>query len=355
MFNNLVEDQDGKKAPSSNRQYSVEEIEAYHHELERLVKGVKGAASHYESLGVDELATTGEVKLAYTRMAALLHPSFYNLHLPQPEELLPRIDLAFEKISSAYSVLVNFSRRAEYDEELFRGHRQAATVEGLQQKSSSEDAVAPERRREQRFQLSLPVRVSGYTRQNDEWFELTETVDVSKSGALLKLVMPVRAGMILKVQMPMPQAIHNPIFAEANYDVYAIVRRVRTGDDETCIVGLEFLSDGPPQAYFLEPWAVFGDRAETIGDRAAASLVEGAESVTVEYFDAALNVISQEEASIEDLSKTGVRVCVRAIPGHFSLVRVSTNTGLLANFASVAGRYVGDDGVERLCLRFLEV
>src|SRR5690242_15518997 len=93
--------------------YSTEELSAYNQELEAFLKQVEYAITHYEALGVDYLATTGEIKVAYMKHMALLHPTLYDLDLPQPEELLPRIDAAFEKVSTAFSVLVNFTRRAE--------------------------------------------------------------------------------------------------------------------------------------------------------------------------------------------------------------------------------------------------
>src|SRR5687768_3328089 len=93
--------------------YSAEQIVAYELELGDLLARVERATTHYEVLGLDALATTGEVKLAYMRASALLNPSHYNLELPQPEELLPKIDSAFDKVSQAFAVLVNFKRRAE--------------------------------------------------------------------------------------------------------------------------------------------------------------------------------------------------------------------------------------------------
>lgn len=354
------EHQNGTPAATTRHHYSPVEIAAYHAELDELLDRIETGASHYDVLGIDELATTGEVKLAYTRVAALLHPSFYELDLPQPETALSRIDEAFEKISAAYAVLVNFNRRSEYDDSLFQRQditpvpASIAAVPAEAATKTDSQAKAAERRVAQRFQLALPVRVSGHSREGGKWNEMTDTFDVSVSGALVRLVMPVRVGMILNVSMPMPTTLRNHAFFEADYEVYAIVRRVLPSGEEASLIGLEFLSGDPPAAYFEERWGIFNTETVSGRERRAAARVRDARTVTVEYFDVALNVVALETATTEDISKTGIRVCVKNIPDKFALVKVTGKQGALESFATVTGRYVGDDGVERLCLKFVD-
>ena len=56
----------------------------------------------------------------------------------------------------------------------------------------------------------------------------------------------------------------------------------------------------------------------------------------------------------ENLSRTGARVYLKAAPPEFDFVKV---TNLKRNFESIAtvrNRFMGRDGFERLCLRFMD-
>src|SRR5262249_38729369 len=157
---------------------------------------------HYEVLNLDYLATTGEIKVAYMKAAALLNPALYNLNLPQPDDLLPQIDAAYEKVSVAFSVLVNFTRRIQYDDLLFEREEitrdlpaeksPAPVVVQIQEEDIEKDKAkqkSKERRQHQRFELALPVRVTGYHQANGKWLEMTKSSDVSVSGAKITLSM----------------------------------------------------------------------------------------------------------------------------------------------------------------------
>src|SRR5262244_188252 len=101
-----------------DQEYSAEEISAYYLELEQVLDRIERAVNHYQVLDLDRLATTGEIKLAYLRAVALLNPSQLGINVDVPDTLLTRIDPSFERVSRAYSTLVNFARRIEYDTSL---------------------------------------------------------------------------------------------------------------------------------------------------------------------------------------------------------------------------------------------
>lgn len=361
-----MENKNGKpgEVKLSAPSYAPDQLAAYYEDLKNLLEAVEDATTHYSALGIDELATTGEVKLAYTRAAALLHPSFYDLNLPQPPALLSRIDAAFEKISAAYSVLVNFKRRVEYDDLLFQRLEEEDLAAAAAAAEKAEKAAAPaaegepprppERRREQRFQLALPVRIAGFAADGSRWQEMTQTTDVSLSGALAQLRAAVEVGQILNVSLPMPATLRSHAFFDADYNVFAIVRRQHPQGAESRLIGVEFFGDDLPPGYFDKPWGTFTEEIRSSMERRAAARIRSARQVTVEYFDKGLTVICREEALTEDISQTGIRVCANAIPATFSLVRITGEQGKLKSFATLIGRYVGDDGVERLCLKFLD-
>jgi curved DNA-binding protein CbpA len=334
--------------------YSPEQILAYHYELEDLLESVGGAATHYEVLGLDALATTGEVKLAYMRASALLNPSYYNLELPQPEELLPKIDSAFDKVSRAFAVLVNFKRRVEYDDSLFQRADLPADSSAKEEEEEARKIKASERRRHQRFELSLPVRVSGYDRRGSKWQEITQSVDASITGTAVKLSMPVRKGTILSLSMPMPMTLRSHGFFDDAYEVYAIVRRIKRQDENVNLVGVEFLGEQPPDAYFDKPWGVFQSPKQDGAERRKEPRKKRKKPVTIQYLDENDQLISQEEGTSEDLTKVGMRVCVKSPPDDFFIINVLIEKDKFENMAFVSNRYTGEDGLERLCLLFVE-
>ena len=364
MNNTNIKDT-GANAPSQT--YSDEQLRDYLADLEDLLEFIESAETYYDILDVDELATTGEIKIAYMRATALLNPAQYHLDLPQPEELLPRIDQAFEKVSQAFSVLVNFTRRVEYDNTIF--HREEVAVDrpeinrGLPYENQAanrfdglnerERQAVNERRRHRRFELTLAVKVSGYDSNGKEWSEMTQSVDVSVSGARLRLATPVQKGMIFKLSMPMPMTLRSYAFSDNSYDIYAIVRHPDIAAEGGSLIGLEFLGEQPPPGYFDKPWGIFQAKPLTIDERRKSPRKKGIKPFQIEYFDSELNLLGREKAISEDFGLGGMRLCVRDTPSSFNLVRVTSVSGKFESLAIVTKRYSGKDGQERLCLSFI--
>ena len=69
--------------------------------------------NHYEVLGLDSEATQEEIESAYQRLARLYHPD--GQFTPGMEKLAGELGELFAKVSEAYAILSNDSRRWEYD------------------------------------------------------------------------------------------------------------------------------------------------------------------------------------------------------------------------------------------------
>ncbi len=355
------------EAHAPKQSYTDEQISDYLADLKDLLEFIEAAETHYEVLDVDELATTGEIKIAYMRATALLNPAQYQLDLPQPEEYLPRIDHAFEKISQAFSVLVNFTRRVEYDDTLFHREEMAARLEAANQTLPSvneiesrpdesqerEKQAENERRRHRRFELTLAVQVSGYDAQGKPWSEMSQSLDVSVSGARLRLITPVQIGMVLKLSMPMPMTLRSYGFFDNAYEVYAIVRRIDMNANIASLIGLEFLGDQPPAGYLEKPWGIFQITPPAITERRKTPRKKGMKPFQIEYYDSELNLLGREKAISEDFGLGGMRLCVKDMPSSFNLVRVTSVSGKFESLAMVTKRYSGKDGQVRLCLSFI--
>jgi curved DNA-binding protein CbpA len=349
--------------------FSIEELSAYYLELERLLSRVEQAVSHYQVLEVDSLATTNEIKLSFLRASALLNPAYYGIEIPHIEGLLPRIDVAFDKVSKAFSILVNFSKRMEYDNQLFcrpdnvkveekRFSRSAEVLDEMiedeiaRQATEHPATIAPivNRRRYERFRLSIPVRVNGFSPEADEWQELTQSVDVSRGGVLLKLHRMVEEDNILYLTMPLPVKLRNYDYFDTSYSVYAIVRWAHHPEEGVWLAGLEFLGEQPVYNRSSNVW----DSAIQAIDSNNIPLKKKSKVVSIEYFNQSLDYIKRESAFAEDLSPDGLRVCVKEPPSQFELVRVTSRPDSFESFATVTNRYVGNDGFERLVLQFIE-
>jgi curved DNA-binding protein CbpA len=379
--------------PGASPEYTAEEISAYYLELEQVLQRIEKSTNHYQVLDLDRLATTGEIKLAYLRAVALLNPSQLGIQLEVPEVMLDRIDPAFERVSRAYSTLVNFARRMEYDGSLSSNGTSPLTSR-KQRRRNSREVTSPlamaafkpmparasqtrnansapvarsepiqsiprlgadeNRRRCERFRLSVPVHITGYDKKGGRWHEATRTVDVSRTGALVQMRRRVKKGTVLYLTMPLPVRLRTRDFQEPTYVSYALVRRVEAPNGHVSAVGLEFLGVQPPTGYLERPWDTFKPEQWAGNDRRRTAREDRSEAVLVEYFNETMQCIKQETAATENVGRGGLRVVVKAAPADFVAIRINSVARSFTSFASVCDRFTGKDGRERLCLRLLE-
>src|SRR5262245_13742172 len=92
-------------------------INAYYLEVEYLLERIEGASSHYQTLGIERSASSEDVIQAYQKSVSVLHPSYHKVRAAVPDDMLTRIDHAFNKVSQAFSVLTNTKHRRQYDVE----------------------------------------------------------------------------------------------------------------------------------------------------------------------------------------------------------------------------------------------
>lgn len=361
-------------------------ISAHYLEIEYLLARVEGSVTHYQTLGVERSATNEEVVLAYHQTIAVLHPSYHKVRASVPDELLVKIDEAFDKISQAFITLTDRHKRIEYDHSLKRrkvvplpldaprqkklrqsgglkkgrasGNLNKRNASANNQKTGIKEAPAytkpavVNRRRCERFTLSVPALVLGHDRDGSRWQEVIKTVDVSRMGVAIKIGRRVRPGTILHVTLPLPMKLRSHGFTEPGYNMYAIVRRVEPISHGVRIIGLEFIGSHPPAGYLHKPHALFRTQKWSGPDRRREERFEMAESVLIEYLDESQNVLAHEVAVTENISASGARVLVKSAPPVFELVKVTGANRSFESLAIVRNNYAAEDGSERLCLQF---
>jgi hypothetical protein len=367
-------------------------ISAHYLEIEYLLNRVENSATHYQALGVERSATNEDIILAYHKTISVLHPSYYKIRAAFPDEMLMRIDETFNKVSEAFAVLTNHRKRAEYDSGIQRraytplpldpprvhsikerrahqpdggskqpaaGDHETISIEACLAgqpaftKPWSEEA-AINRRRYERFKLCVPALISGYDAASGRWQEVAKTVDVSRRGVAINMRKFVRHGAVLHVTLPLPTKFRSHGFSEPGYNMYAIVRRVELARDGLRVVGLEFIGPHPPAGYLHKPWATFRTQKWDGPDRRREPRFERVEPVVIEYLNESLQSVGKEVAFTENVSLSGLRVTVNSPPEELGLVRVISADRSFESLAMVRNQFATTDGLERLCLQFLD-
>ena len=370
-----------------------DQMSTYFLDLGGVLGRIDAATTYYEVLGVGRADGEEKIKSSFQQLLNLLFPP-YAIARTMPEIMTPRIERAFNKASQAFAVLASFARRNEYDGALLsittqalapgpalasrvdqpKNHRPGSanrsdpsavaveidhlTLSRMPQRGVYRESVnaksSENRRRVGRLKLSIPARVTGYDRRNGKWQEMTETIDVGRTGVRLRLRRRVKHGTVLYITLPLPTKLRAHGFAEQSYNVYTLVRRVEPPRQGVRAIGVEFIGEHPPAGFLDKPWAVFRPRSWGGHERRRPNREKQAEKVRIEYFDESMRLISREEARTENVSRTGLRISGTTAPPEFDLIMVSCPRLKFEAMAALRSRYLGKDGLERICLQFID-
>ena len=98
-----------------------------------------------------------------------------------------------------------------------------------------------DRRRSPRLHLQIPIFVRGVDLQEEEFIDLTKTVNISAVGACLASPRPLGMHQFVTLCIPAPSSPVTGLAPEAPTAISARVIRCRTAGD-THLVGLEFMN-----------------------------------------------------------------------------------------------------------------
>lgn len=402
-----------KRGKDLESELTQEEINGYYLDFERLFYRVERSSSHYQVLGIDRNSSIEEIKAAYQKAVALLEPFLAGAFHSSSLDTKTRARQILRKVSESFTVVSNIGKRIEYDNALFRkapgrievkipesfqtgntprkaqathegppgagnsgsgfetirtqdmagldqgldssvrfdiGSGEAGLIEVLPPPTSS----SANRRRFERIRLTVIARVTGHDRIRGKWEEIAETMDVSRKGAALRMSTRLRHGSILRLEIALPPAMRSHGFAEPTFRVYAAVRRIGPLEDGYRVIGVEFMGEEAPPGYFERPWATFKVDSWQGPERRREPRINKSEVVSIRYLNESMEVIRQEVAVTENVSPGGARVFVKGAPSEVETIRIMNLSHSFESLAAVCNRYIGNDGFERICLKFLD-
>jgi len=236
------------------------------------------------------------------------------------------------------------------------------------------------KRKRERLELSLPVRVQCRESADHEWVELTRLVDVTPFGARFSIAHPTETGRLLQLTLPMPRQLRCFDHVEQQYRVWALVRNVKSfaqADKEKLPrfeIGVAFVGKHPPASFQTDPSKRY-EVAQTAAESGLWDVREQSDEpakyartdaprdetrhamaidVTVEVFDEKGAVTISEQTVTENISRRGAAVFTTLEVARGRFVRLTSSRYQIAVVAAVRARRLGQDNIPRLHLEFVD-
>ena len=237
--------------------------------------------------------------------------------------------------------------------------------------------VEKDSRRIQRYELALPTRVEVQIDANFAWNEITRLEDISAFGAGFNLKRPVKRGRLVVMSVPMPRQLRCYDYLEPQYRVWGLVRRcVSLGDNpatDQYAIGVAFIGKNPPQSYLEDPSKLYDLSLRE--DGGLWQLVEAEpnpdesdlpsylrrhtrfaipESLLLELLDENGDVAASEVSVSENVSLGGASVFTSFNVNVGTFLRVRSERHNITIISIVRGKHIGNDGIIRLHLEFID-
>ena len=111
--------------------------EPYYKQVERAVELVERSVTLYDVLGIERGATDSQIQRAYQRAVTVLNPLNFKSNAEVPLEIQKRIDQAFQRVTSAFTILGNYPKRREYDGSLTAASPEKSSADNKAEKRQS--------------------------------------------------------------------------------------------------------------------------------------------------------------------------------------------------------------------------
>lgn len=209
------------------------------------------------------------------------------------------------------------------------------------------------------------------------WSEITRLEDISAFGAGFRLKRPVKRGRLLVMSVPMPRQLRCYDYLEPQYRIWGLVRRcIPVGNASVADaygIGVAFIGKNPPGSFVDNPSKLYDlanredgglwqlveaekapDESDLPGDLRRHTRFAIPESLLLEMLDENGDVAASEVSVTENISLGGASVFTsfNVEPGSF--LRVRSDRHDLSIISIVRGKRLGDDGIIRLHLEFID-
>ncbi len=237
--------------------------------------------------------------------------------------------------------------------------------------------VEQDNRRIQRYALALPTRIEAKVDHQHSWNEITRLEDISAFGAAFKLKRPVKRGRLILVSLPMPRQLRCYDYLEPQYRIWSLVRRCIPLNSnpaaQSYAVGVAFVGKNPPQAYLDNPAKLYDlaeredgglwhlcdmpddpDESDLPAYLRRHTRFAIPESLLIELLDESGDVAASEVTVTENVSLGGAAVFTSFNVDTGTFLRVKSERYDVSIIAVVRGKRVGQDGIVRLHLEFID-
>lgn len=247
------------------------------------------------------------------------------------------------------------------------------------QQFTSAESVEADDRRIQRISLPLPTRVEVKVDAKVCWNEITRLDDVSAFGAGVTLKRPIKRGRLVLMTIPMPRQLRSFDHGEPQYKVWGTVRRcIQTNKDpqnSAYAIGIAFIGQHPPVNYYKNPSQLYdiSHREEEAGGfwkLIPADLMSDdshlpkddrkqtrffiPETLIIERVDESGNTLEAETTVSENISFSGAAVMTSLSLDVGTFLRVTSERSDITVLSIVRGTRLGEDGISRLHLEFID-
>ena len=233
------------------------------------------------------------------------------------------------------------------------------------------------RRKRERLELNLPVRVHCRETLDYEWVELTRLIDVTPFGARFSIARPTEPGRLLHLTMPLPRQLRCFDHVEQQYRVWSLVRNVKPVAKGANLtprfeVGVAFVGKRAPASFELDPTKRYdvapssaGSGLWDVNETGEREHVKSEEprpdtrhnvpiDVVVEVFDEKGEITETERTVTENISRRGAAVFTSLNVARGRFIRLTSMQYKISVVAAVRGRRAGADGITRLHLEFVD-
>lgn len=225
--------------------------------------------------------------------------------------------------------------------------------------------VGANRRKQQRMNLGVPVRVQGHDANGAPWTEMTMTENADFAGAAFPLKHPVTRGHALQLSLPLPKSFRSYDLTAPSYNVYCIVRNTTPLPNGAIRVGVMFLGRHPPRGHAQNPGGLYLLPSDLVAGVGSGPVLTGIERRAHPRYDLAVQLKltrpdpvafgpPSEQTLTRNLGAGGAMVLTTLPVSRNDIVLVEDLQGILRTRAEVRGVFIGKDNVPRLNLRFLD-